>query len=347
MFKRSSQSTKTKNTLDPNVLLELKDLKTHFHTQDGVVRAVDGVNLSVKRGRTLGIVGESGCGKTILTRSVMRIVPEPPAKISGDILWHRDSGDVVNITQHPIHSKTLREIRGKEISMIFQEPMSSFSPVHTIGNQIAEALLTHYDITKADAKQQAIEMIDQVGIAKPAEQFNAYPFELSGGMRQRAMIAMALMCKPTLLIADEPTTALDVTVEAAILKLMKSLQTQMNMTIMIITHDLGVIAKMADDVAVMYLGKIVEQGTVETIFDNPQHPYTQALLKSMPRLSNTKQKLEAIEGNLPDPYTIVSGCPFFSRCNEAQAGVCDTALPELLAYENDHLVRCFMREEAE
>lgn len=345
MFKKTMTHNQDSSTVENDVLLELKNLKTHFHTHDGVVRAVDGVNLTLKRGRTLGIVGESGCGKTILTRSIMRIVPEPPAKITGDILWHRQGSDVVNLAKHKVHSKQLREIRGKEISMIFQEPMSSFSPVHTVGNQIAEALLTHQNISKSSAKELAIEMIDRVGIAKPAEQFDAYPFELSGGMRQRAMIAMALMCKPTLLIADEPTTALDVTVEAAILKLMKSLQAQMNMTILIITHDLGVIAKMADDVAVMYLGKIVEQGSVETLFDNPQHPYTQALLKSMPSIKNAKKKLESIEGNLPDPYTIIPGCPFYSRCNEAQSGICDANLPQLRAFDDDHLVRCFMRED--
>lgn len=344
MFENSTHTNGTTITAVSDVLLELKNLTTHFHTHDGIVRAVDGVNLTLRRGRTLGIVGESGCGKTILTRSVMRIVPEPPAKITGDILWHRADNDVVNLAKYKVHSKQLREIRGKEIGMIFQEPMSSFSPVHTIGNQIAEALLTHHKVSKSSAKEQAIEMINKVGIAKPAEQFDAYPFELSGGMRQRAMIAMALMCKPTLLIADEPTTALDVTVEAAILKLMKSLQAQMNMTILIITHDLGVIAKMADDVAVMYLGKIVEQGSVETIFDNPQHPYTQALLKSMPSIKNAKKKLESIEGNLPDPYTIISGCPFYSRCTEAKSGICDATLPQLHAFDNDHLVRCFMRE---
>ena len=327
-----------------DTLLELQNLKTYFHTDDGIVRAVDGVNLTLKRGRTLGIVGESGCGKTILSRSIMRIVPEPPAKISGDILWHRTPDEVINLARYPIHSKQLRELRGKEISMIFQEPMSSFSPVHTIGNQITEALRMHEKVSAQEAKARAVDMIGQVGIAKPAERFDAYPFELSGGMCQRAMIAMALMCHPTLLIADEPTTALDVTVEASILKLMKSLQTQMNMAILIITHDLGVVAKIADEVAVMYLGKIVEQGPVAAIFDDPQHPYTQALLESMPRLSRARQRLEAIEGSVPDPYTTLPGCAFFPRCKEGEAEICNTALPELHAFDTNHRVRCFMRE---
>lgn len=344
MVNDSTHTVKNTSENDSDILLELRNLETHFHTDEGVVRAVDGVDLTLKRGQTLGVVGESGCGKTILSRSIMRIVPEPPAKITGDILWHNNNGDVINLTKYPIHSRELREIRGKDIGMIFQEPMSSFSPVHTIGNQLSEALLTHEKVSSKEAKKRTIDMIDKVGIAKPTEQFSAYPFELSGGMCQRAMIAMALMCHPTLLIADEPTTALDVTVEAAILKLMKSLQAQMNMAIMIITHDLGVIAKMADEVAVMYLGKVVEQGSVEAIFDNPQHPYTQALLKSMPRLSKAKKRLEAIEGNVPDPYSVIRGCAFFSRCQEAQAGVCNAELPRLLPYEDEHQVRCFMRE---
>lgn len=330
-----------------DVLLELRDLKTHFHTHDGIVRAVDGVNLKLNRGRILGIVGESGCGKTMLTRTVMRIAPEPAAKISGDILWHRPDGQTTNLAQYPVHSKSLRNIRGKEIGMIFQEPMSSFSPIHTIGNQITEALRTHYRISKKEAKERVINMLYQVGIPKPSERYEAYPFELSGGMRQRAMIAMALICEPTLLIADEPTTALDVTVEASILKLMKSLQVQLNMTIMIITHDLGVIAKLADDVAVMYLGNIVEQGPVSQIFDNPQHPYTQALLTSMPRIKTAFKRLETIQGSVPGPYEVLPGCPFAPRCAEAVDHICTAAMPALLPIPDagEHLVRCFMREE--
>ena len=327
-----------------DVLLEVKNLKTHFHTDDGVVRAVDGVDLTLKRGQTLGIVGESGCGKTILTRSIMRIVQEPPAKITGDIFWYRSADNRINLADYDLYSNDLRTIRGNEISMIFQEPMSSFSPVHTIGNQISEVLRIHKQLPKADAKFHTIEMLRKVGIPKPEERYDAFPFELSGGMSQRAMIAMALVCHPTLLIADEPTTALDVTVEASILKLMKSLQAQMQMTIMIITHDLGVIAKLADEVAVMYLGKIVEQGPVTAIFDRPQHPYTQALLKSMPRLSQTKERLEAIEGSVPDPYTRLPGCAYYPRCREGVEEHCNTMMPELLLKETDHWVRCVMRE---
>jgi peptide/nickel transport system ATP-binding protein len=339
----TDSSASTAATASQDLLLEVRDLHTHFHTDDGVVRAVDGVDLTLRRGRTLGVVGESGCGKTILSRSIMRIVPEPPAEISGEIRWHREGGAVTDLAGFRIHSKELRDIRGKEIGMIFQEPMSSFSPVHTVGNQIAEALRMHERVSRREARERAVDMIGLVGIPKPTERFDAYPFELSGGMRQRAMIAMALMCHPTLLIADEPTTALDVTVEAAILKLMKSLQAQLGMAIMIITHDLGVVAKMADDVAVMYLGKVVEQGPVEVIFGAPQHPYTQALLKSMPRLSNVDERLEAISGSVPDPFTRLPGCSFSPRCAERQDR-CNDAMPALHELADDHLVRCVVRE---
>ncbi|UCC72358.1 MAG: ABC transporter ATP-binding protein [Gemmatimonadota bacterium] len=344
MTEKSAPTALSRAEISADVLLELKDLHTHFHTDDGLVRAVNGVDLTLRRGRTLGVVGESGCGKTILSRTVMRIVPEPPASISGHIFWHRQNGEIVDLATYPVKARQLREVRGKEISMIFQEPMSSFSPIHTIGNQIAEALLVHERVSKKEAQERTIEMIGMVGISQPDKRFHAYPFELSGGMRQRAMIAMALVCRPTLLIADEPTTALDVTVEAAILKLIKSLQAQLGMTVMIITHDLGVIAKMADDVAVMYLGKVVEQGPVEAIFDAPQHPYTRALLKSMPRLSNTGSRLEAIRGNVADPYTVLPGCAFFPRCGEGEQDRCTAAMPPLVEVGDDHLVRCVMRE---
>ena len=276
----------------------------------------------------------------------MRIVDEPPAQISGEILLRREAGGVMNLAAFDVNARELRHIRGREIAMIFQEPMSSFSPIHTIGNQIMEALQVHERVSRQEARERAIEMIGTVGIPQPAQRFNAYPFELSGGMRQRAMIAMALMCHPSLLIADEPTTALDVTVEAAILKLLKSLQEQLGMTIMIITHDLGVVAKVADDVAVMYLGKVVEQGSVEAIFNNPQHPYTQALLRSMPRLETRQDRLESIKGSVPDPYTVLPGCTFFPRCGEAQPGLCNVTVPKLVEVEAGHRARCLLREEA-
>ena len=338
---------RTENTETGNeTLIEVRDLKTHFHTDDGVVRAVDGVDLKIERGKTIGIVGESGSGKTVFSRSLMRIVQEPPGRVSGQILLHRNGRQPVDLAAFKANASELRHIRGKEIGMIFQEPMSSFSPIHTIGNQIMESLLVHEQVSRREARRLSIDMIGTVGIPRPAERFDAYPFELSGGMRQRAMIAMALMCHPALLIADEPTTALDVTVEAAILNLMKSLQEQMGMTIMIITHDLGVIAKIADEVAVMYLGKVVEQGSVEAIFNNPQHPYTQALLRSMPRLDTKMDRLESIKGTVPDPYTVPPGCTFFPRCGEAQSGLCNVTVPDLVEVEPGHWARCLLREGA-
>ena len=326
------------------MLLEVRDLRTHLRTDDGVIRAVDGVDLAVHRGRTLGIVGESGCGKTILCRSIIRTVPEPPAEISGNILWHRKDASVVDLASCRPNGKEIRSIRGKEIAMIFQEPMRSLSPVHTIGNQVAEALLAHEKVAPKEARAQAIDMLVVVGIPNAKAMFHAYPFELSGGMRQRAMIAMALMCHPDLLIADEPSTALDVTVEAAILRLLKRLQARMGMSIMIITHDLGVVATMADDVVVMYLGQVVEQGPVETIFANPQHPYTQALMRSMPRIGAGQERLAAIRGSVPDPYAVIPGCSFWPRCPEAEPGRCNVHAPHLVEMAPGHSARCLLRE---
>jgi len=314
---------------DADVLLDLREVRTHFHTDDGVVRAVDGVDIKVKRGHTLGIVGESGCGKTILSRTIIRTVPEPPASISGEIRWRRKNGDVVDLARSKPNSFELRGVRGREIAMIFQEPMRSLSPVHTLGNQVMEALRVHEDVSREEARERAIRMLGVVGIPKPDLRFDSYPFELSGGMRQRAMIAMALMCGPDLLIADEPTTALDVTVAAGILRLLKRLQAELGMSIVIITHDLGVVANMADEVVVMYLGRVVEQGPVEAIFANPQHPYTQALLRSMPRI--------------PDPFAKIPGCPFSPRCVEAESGACTSSDPPLVRLEPGHLVRCVKR----
>ena len=333
-------------TPDPHaeVLLDVRELRTHFRTEDGIVRAVDGVDLKVRRGRTLGIVGESGCGKSILSRSIIRTVPEPPATVSGEIRWRRKTGEVVDLAGLKPMSADLRSVRGREIAMIFQEPMRSLSPVHTLGSQVMEALRVHEDVGRNEARQRAIEMLGVVGIPKPEVRFDSYPFEMSGGMRQRAMIAMALMCRPDLLIADEPTTALDVTVAAAILKLLKRLQAEFGMSIMIITHDLGVVANMADDVVVMYLGRVVEQGSVETIFANPQHPYTQALLRSMPRIGGREESLATIRGSIPDPFARIPGCAFSPRCIEAAAGLCDVREPQLLPLAAGHFARCLKRE---
>ena len=260
-----------------DALLDVKELKTHFFTDEGVVKAVDGVNLTLKRGQTLCVVGESGCGKSVTARSILRIVPTPGKIVEGEIRFRHRNGGSVDLAQLNPRGREIRYIRGGEISMIFQEPMSSLSPVHTIGSQIMEAILLHLPVTKQEARKRAVYLLDLVGIPRPSEQLDAYSFELSGGMRQRAMIAIALACEPQLLIADEPTTALDVTTQANILDLIRELQEATGMAVLFITHDLGVVAEIADEVVVMYLGRDVESGAVDTIFHDPKHPYTRAL----------------------------------------------------------------------
>jgi oligopeptide/dipeptide ABC transporter ATP-binding protein len=339
------------------LLLEVKDLKTQFFLQQGIVRAVDGVDFTVMRGQTVGVVGESGCGKSVMARSVMSIVPTPGRIVEGQILFHRThhrgagsvTGDVVDMAALDPMGTAARSIRGAEISMVFQEPMTSLSPVHTIGDQIMEAILLHQEVTKEEARRIAIDTLDQVGMPHPARTIDRYPHQLSGGMRQRAMIAMALSCRPALLIADEPTTALDVTTQAQILTLMRDLQDRLGMAIMFITHDLGVIAQMADFVVVMYMGQVVEMADVETLFYDPKHPYTQALLRSIPLLGrksvqNITTRLMAIRGTVPDPYSIPQGCPFHPRCRHVIKGVCDKQDPPLLEVEDGHKVRCVLYE---
>ena len=321
-------------------LLEIKDLKTHFFTDDGVVRAVDGVSFTVGKGETLGVVGESGCGKSITAFSTMRLIPEPPGKIlDGQILFHREEGAPVDLTKLHPRGKEMRSIRGNDIAMIFQEPMTSLSPVHTIGNQIGEAIELHQHVNKAEARKRSEESLRKVRLPRPDRQLDAYPHELSGGMRQRAMIAMALSCNPGLLIADEPTTALDVTVQAQILDLMELLQEDIGMSIMLITHDLGVVARMADHVAVMYLGKVVEYGDVRTIFHRPRHPYTQGLLKSIPVIGR-KEQLVPIEGSVPDPFELPSGCTFSPRCPHATDQCREE--PSLRDVSPGHQVSCWL-----
>ncbi|MAS38274.1 MAG: dipeptide/oligopeptide/nickel ABC transporter ATP-binding protein [Anaerolineaceae bacterium] len=328
---------------DNNVLLEIKDLRTYFYLDDGVLKAVDGVSFDIRRNSVLGIVGESGCGKSITARSILRIVP-PPGKVEGEILFH-DNGKTVDLAKLPRHGDDIRAIRGRDIAMIFQEPMSAFSPVHTIGNQIMEAVLVHEQVEKAEARGRAVELLRQVGISMPESRVDNYPHEMSGGMLQRAMIAMALALRPKILIADEPTTALDVTIQAQILRLMKNLKEDIGMSIIFITHDLGVIANMADDVAVMYLGRVVEYGTVRQIFRNPKHPYTQALLKSIPMIGKERGgKLASIEGTVPVPINPPRQCGFADRCAEFIAGRCDADVPPLLEVEPGHLVRCVLYE---
>lgn len=335
----------TKETTDAN-LLEVKNLKISFKTDEGIITAVDGINFSVKQGQTLGIVGESGSGKSVSTWSIMRLLPKNSIIDKGSsIQFQRKSGKVVEITNLKPNSRELRKIRGGEVALIFQEPMSSFSPVYTIGNQIMEAVLQHRDVSKEEAQEIAIDMLDRVGIANPRQRFKQFPFELSGGMRQRAMIAVALSMNPSLLIADEPTTSLDVTIQAQILELMNELQKDMGMSIIFITHNLGVIAQVADEIEVMYLGKILERGTTKEIINHPQHPYTQALLKAIPRLDHIGERLTAISGDIPSPLSRPIGCPFHTRCEEVIPGLCDVEMPSLTQISATHNVYCFLHEE--
>ena len=333
-----------------NPLLSVRNLKTYFPQDEGTVKAVDGASFDLDQGRTLGIVGESGCGKSITARSILRIIDRPGRIVEGEILFRRRqpsngerSNEVVDLTKLDSNSQDMRAIRGAEIALVFQEPMSSFSPVHTVGEQIIEAIMLHQHMSRRQARQKAIEMLRLVGIPLPEQRVDQLSNQLSGGLRQRAMIAMALSCHPTLLIADEPTTALDVTTQAQILDLLRQLQHEYGMAIMLITHDLGVIAEMADTVVVMYLGRVVEQASVDEIFYQPQHPYTQALLRSIPRLRATsRERLASISGAVPHPYNRPSGCPFHPRCSAFMPGLCDQQEPQLQATAEQHLVSCFL-----
>jgi peptide/nickel transport system ATP-binding protein len=329
-----------------DIVLRVEDLHTYFHTTLGTVRALNGVSYTVPRGKVLGIVGESGCGKSVTSLSVMQLVP-PPGKIERGQITFRAArsggGEWVDITALDRHSPEMYDIRGNEISMIFQEPMTSLNPVFTIGQQIAEAVLLHQGVDQAEARRRAIDILVRVNMPNPERIVDNYPHELSGGMRQRAMIAMALSCTPTMLIADEPTTALDVTTEAQILDLMRELQADIGMSIMFITHNLGVVAQMCDEVAVMYLGCIVERAPVDDLFHNSRHPYAAALLRSIPHLgSRTQERLQVIRGTVPDPYTVVPGCPFHPRCDSFMPGICDQDMPGITSIEPDHYVRCYL-----
>ncbi|MFP4057698.1 MAG: ABC transporter ATP-binding protein [Candidatus Brocadiia bacterium] len=325
-------------------LLTIRDLKTSFFLDEGTVCAVDGVDLDVPRGTTVGLVGESGCGKSVTALSVLRLISEPGRIVEGQILLHQD-GREVDLARLDAEGQAIRRIRGEEIAMIFQEPMTSLSPVHTVGNQIVEALRLHTRMTRREASAYAQDMLQRVGIPDAARRARQYPHELSGGMRQRAMIAMALCCHPALLIADEPTTALDVTIQAQILELMRDLQDEFAMSILLITHDLGVVAEMARQVAVMYLGRVVEQADSQRIFAHPQHPYTRALMRSIPgRGARRKARLATITGSVPDPFARIPGCPFHPRCQEAEAGLCDAGEPPpLLELDPGHGVACLVR----
>ncbi|MDB5522289.1 MAG: oligopeptide transporter ATP-binding protein [Rhizobium sp.] len=319
-------------------LIEIRNLKTQFRTEDGVSPAVDGVSLYVGRGETLAVVGESGCGKSVTSLSVMRLVPNPPGKIvGGEILF--EGRDLLKITE-----QEMREVRGNAISMIFQEPMTSLNPIYTIGDQIVETIIQHQKLSRKAALDKAVEMLRFVGISLPDRRVNEYPHQLSGGMRQRVMIAMALSCNPKLLIADEPTTALDVTIQAQILDLMRKLKSELGMAIMLITHDLGVVAEMAQRVVVMYAGKVIEEADTVSIFRQPLHPYTEGLLQSVPRMDSTREHLHMIEGVVPNPLKLPVGCRFSPRCPYA-FDKCRQSQPELQRVAEGRYVACFLGAE--
>jgi peptide/nickel transport system ATP-binding protein len=330
---------------DSGLLLRVENLKTQFHSREGTLRAVDGMSFDIHRGETVGIVGESGCGKSVTAQSIMRIVPSNGSIEEGRILYCGGDGEPVDLARLDPDGDRMRDIRGKEIAMIFQEPMTSFSPVYTIGNQITEVITLHQGLSRAEARDKAIELLRQVGMPQPVQIIDEYPFNLSGGMRQRAMIAMALSCRPSLLIADEPTTAVDVTIQAQVLELIRDLQAELGMALMMITHDLAVIAELADQVFIMYLGKNVESAPVKTLFAEPKHPYTRGLLDSIPKLgkgSRAEQRIEPISGSVPSVYNLPSGCLFHPRCPRMMPGTCDVAEPGRTQVGEGHWTSCFL-----
>jgi peptide/nickel transport system ATP-binding protein len=319
-------------------LLEVRSLTTRFFTEDGVVRAVEDVSFEIFPGEIVSLVGESGCGKSVTGLSLLRLIPTPPGKIEkGELLF--DGRNLLNLEE-----KEMEKVRGNEISMIFQEPMTSLNPVFTIGNQIMEVLQLHQNLDKREARKKAIEMLDRVRIPSPEVRIDSYPHQLSGGMRQRAMIAMALSCQPKLLIADEPTTALDVTIQAQVLRLLKDIQREMGMAVMLITHDLGVVSEIADRVAVMYAGRIVESGPIEAIFGQMRHPYTRGLLESIPQLEEKRNRLNAIPGQVPNPMDLPGGCKFHPRCY-LMVDDCKKEEPPLFQVNSNHFSRCLRWKE--
>ena len=333
-----------------DAILSVRGLQTHFFTDEGVVKAVDGVDFNLKSGETLGIVGESGCGKSITAKSILQIVEAPGRVVDGQILYRGEgdeaTGKSTDLLQLKPNGSEIRAIRGGEISMIFQEPMTSFSSLHTFGNQILEALRLHTDLDKSEMFEVAVDWMDRVGIPNPKQRMLEYPYRFSGGQLQRAMIAMALCTNPRVLIADEPTTALDVTTQAQILELLMQLKEENNMAIIFITHDLGVIAEIADDVTVMYLGKVVESGPIMSFFDNTRHPYSRALLTSIPSMyTESRARLPSITGSIPHPQNRPSGCPFHPRCESFIDGVCDVNEPMLSKVSEDQQASCFLYTE--
>ncbi len=328
-----------------NLILEMNDLKTYFEVDEGTVKAVDGISFKVEKQKTVGIVGESGSGKTVTAQSILQIMPWPGRIVDGDVLFYKDKGqDPVDLAKLEPKGEEIRQIRGNDIGYVFQEPMTALSPIHTIGDQITEGIMIHNpEVSKEEARERTIKLLADVGMPNPQKKIDNYTFQLSGGMRQRAMIAMALSCNPKLLIADEPTTAIDVTIQAQILDLLKRLQDEYGMSILMITHDLAVVAEMADEVVVMYVGKVVEKGKVVDVYDNPSHPYTRALLESIPKPGQKSQKyLKAINGTIPDPFSIPKGCEFEPRCDQAIKGLCDQKNPPVVEVADEHYSRCFL-----
>jgi peptide/nickel transport system ATP-binding protein len=335
-------------TADQDVVLDVRDLQVEFATEEGLLRAVDGVTFAMRRGRILALVGESGCGKSVTSYSILRLI-QSPGRIAGGQVWFRPKeGAPVDLAALTEGSDLLYRLRGGKLSMIFQEPMTALSPVHTVGNQVCEAILLHQKMSRKEARAKALAMLAKVGIPAPERRIDQYPFELSGGMRQRVVIAMALVCNPEVLIADEPTTALDVTIQAQVMGLIKDLQRELGTSTLLITHDLGVVGQIADDVAVMYLGRIVEQGPVRSVLKNPRHPYTISLLQSLPSLAMNKARLPSITGSVPSLNAIPPGCPFHPRCPHAKAGLCDAGRPPVReAATPDHTVACLRWRDVE
>lgn len=324
-------------------ILEIENLKVQFQTIDGIVTAVNGVDLTLYKGETVGLVGESGSGKSVTAMSIMRLLAEPPAQLSGSIRLYNQNGDITDITAQTPDSPTMQNLRGNDIAMIFQEPMRALSPVFTVGHQVAEAIWLHRTINKNDALKEAIHMLDRVGIPDPDRRAREYPHQLSGGQRQRVMIAMALSCRPSLLIADEPTTALDVTIQAQIMDLLRELQKEFGIAILLITHDLGIVADSCSRVNVIYMGRVVEHADIFTIYENPAHPYTQGLLRSIPIPGqNHRERLLAIEGTVPDSMHLPSGCAFGPRCDRFESGLCDREEEIVpVAVADGHTARCY------
>jgi oligopeptide/dipeptide ABC transporter ATP-binding protein len=345
--------TSTENTaiasVDPadGERLRVRGLRSYFFTPEGVVKAVDGVDLTVRDGETVGVIGESGCGKSVMAQSLMRLLRRPAETVDGSVTLRRADGTAIDVLSLQPDSPELRRIRGGEIAMVFQEPMTSFSPVHTVGGQVAEMVVAHEKVDAKTARARVVELFTRVGISNPAQRFDEYPHQMSGGMRQRAMIAMALAGGPSVIVADEPTTALDVTIQAQILELLRDLQQQEQVSIIFITHNMGIIAEQADRVYVMYLGRVVESGTTEQLFANPLHPYTQALLKAVPRPGARVDRLATIEGVVPTPMGMPAQCGFASRCPVAMAGICDAKTPAMVEIEDGHAVRCFLHSNEE